>query len=98
MWLFRFAEAKGSLIESADSAPTMTGRYGHLDYPTLAKRGTLLGLCLFPVGAAGELGAHALGHRLAAWETTLLLDAEVLGVAPFLLSPPTFGVVPPLTE
>ena len=56
MWLFRFAEAKGSWVESADPKPIMTGRYGDLDYPTLAKRGTLLGLCLFAVGAAGELG------------------------------------------
>jgi hypothetical protein len=76
----------------------MTGRYGNLDYPTLAKRGTLLGLCLFALGAVGELGTHALGMSIPAWEATLLFDAEVLGVALFLFSPIVFGVVLPLTE
>lgn len=76
----------------------MTGRYGDLDYPTLAKRGTLLGVVLFAVGALGELGAHAMGMQLPAWEAMLLFDAEVLGVALFLLSPLVFGVVLPLTE
>jgi hypothetical protein len=98
LWAFRFAEAKASWVESADPKPIMTGRYGDLDYPTLAKRGTLLGLCLFVVGAAGELGAHAMGLQLQAWEATLLFDAEVLGVALFLLSPLVFGVALPLTE
>jgi len=98
LWLFRFAEAKGSSVELADSKPIMTGRYGDVDYPTLAKRGTVLGLCLFAVGAVGELGAHALGLQLPAWEATLLFDAEVLGVALFLLSPLVFGLVLPLTE
>jgi hypothetical protein len=76
----------------------MSGRYGDFDYPTWAKRGTLLGLLLFAVGAAGELVTHALGTPLPAWEATLLFDAEVLGVALFLLSPVVFGVVLPLTE
>lgn len=76
----------------------MTGRYGDLDYPTLAKRGTLLGFGLFAVGALGELASHALGMQLPAWEATLLFDAEVLGVALFLLSPLVFGVLLPLTE
>jgi hypothetical protein len=84
------------LADSAESEPTTTGRYGDFDYPTLAKRGTLLGLCLFAAGAVGELGAHALGIPLPAWE--LLFDAEVLGVALFLFSPIVFGVVLPLTE
>jgi len=76
----------------------MTGRYGNLDYPTLAKRGTLLGLCLFALGAAGELAVHALGTPIPAWEATLLFDAEVVGVALFLFSPIVFGVLLPLTE
>ncbi|GAB3325341.1 hypothetical protein EI982_11125 [Haloplanus rallus] len=76
----------------------MAGRYGDLDYGAWTKRGTLLGLALFAVGALGELAAHALGIGLPAWEATLLFDAEVLGVCLFLLSPLVFGVVLPLTE
>ncbi|MFD1632635.1 hypothetical protein ACOZ4L_07560 [Haloplanus ruber] len=76
----------------------MTGRYGDLDYGTLTKRGTLLGLALFAVGALGELAAHAMGFGIPGWEATLLFDAEVLGVCLFLLSPLVFGVLMPLTE
>ncbi|GAB6860567.1 hypothetical protein ACFR97_08475 [Haloplanus litoreus] len=76
----------------------MTGRYGDLDYPTWAKRGTLLGLCLFAAGALGELAAHAMGLQLPAWEATLLFDAEVVGVALLLFSPLVFGLLLPLTE
>jgi hypothetical protein len=76
----------------------MTGRYGDIDYPTLAKRGTMLGRGLFALGALGEIGAHALGLQLPAWEATLLFDAKVLGVALFVLSPLVFGIVLPLTE
>jgi len=76
----------------------MTGRYGDLDYSLLTKRGTLLGLGLFAFGALGELASHALGMQLPAWEAALLFDAEVIGVALFLLSPLVFGVLLPLTE
>jgi len=76
----------------------MTGRYGDLDYPTLAKRGTLLGLCLFALGALGELAVHGLGVQLPAWEAALLFDAEVVGVVLFLFSPIVFGLLLPLTE
>lgn len=78
--------------------PHLTGRYGDLDYPTLARRGTLLWVCLFALGALGELVAHTLGVALPAWEATLLFDAEVLGVVLFLGSPLLFSVVLPLTE
>ncbi|SDZ96091.1 hypothetical protein SAMN04488065_1439 [Haloplanus vescus] len=74
------------------------GRYGDLDYPVLAKRGTLLGLAVFALGALGELAVHALALQLPAWEMTLLFDAEVLGVLLFLLSPLVFGILLPLTE
>jgi hypothetical protein len=74
------------------------GRYGDLDYPALTKGGTLLGLGLFALGAIGELVVHSLGLQLPAWEMTLLFDAEVLGVALFLLSPLVFGLLLPLTE
>jgi len=76
----------------------MTGRYGDLDYPRWAKRGALLGLCLFATGALGELAAHAMGLQLPGWEATLLFDAEVIGVLLFLLSPLVFGLLLPLTE
>jgi len=76
----------------------MTGRYGDLDYAVLTKRGTLLGLGLFALAAAGEIATHALGMQLPAWEAALLFDAEVVGVALFLLSPLVFGVLLPLTE
>ncbi|WP_251329210.1 hypothetical protein [Haloplanus pelagicus] len=76
----------------------MTGRYGDLDYPTWAKRGTLLGVGLFVVGALGELTASAVGLQLPAWEAALLFDAEVIGVLLFLLSPLVFGLLLPLTE
>jgi hydrogenase/urease accessory protein HupE len=76
----------------------MTGRYGSLDYATLAKRGFVLGVTLFAAGALGELGLHAAGVALPAWERTLLFDAEVVGIAVALLSPLVFGIVLPLTE
>jgi hypothetical protein len=76
----------------------MTHRYGDLDYPRLATLGFTFGLGLFVVGALGELGLHAAGVSVPAWEQTLLFDAEVVGVALALLSPFVFGVVLPLTE
>ena len=71
---------------------------GSLDYPTLTKRGFLLGLALFLVGGLGEVALHAAGIAVPAWETALLFDMEVLGVLVGLLAPLVFGVVLPLTE
>ena len=78
--------------------PTMAGRYGDLDYPTLTKRGVLLGLGLFAVGAFGEFALAHTGVAVPAWEHALLVDAEWLGVLLALLSPFVFGIVLPLTE
>jgi hypothetical protein len=91
-------DGNGTLFDPPTERTDMTGRYGDLDYSTLAKRGTILGFGLFALGALGELASHALGLQLTAWEAALLFDAEVVGVALFLLSPLVFGVVLPLTE
>lgn len=69
-----------------------------LDYPRLTKLGVGLGLALFAVGALGTLFAPSIVGPLPAWERTLLLDAEALGVLLVLLSPFVFGVFLPLTE
>ncbi|WP_353634711.1 hypothetical protein ABSL23_03445 [Halobacterium sp. NMX12-1] len=71
------------------------GRYGNLDYPTLAKRSTLASFALFVVGA---LGLALTGSSLPGWEQALLFDAEVAGVLGILLCPLVFGIVLPLTE
>jgi hypothetical protein len=74
------------------------GRYGNIDYPTLTKRAFLFGLCLFAFGAGGEFVVHSYLGPVPAWEETLLLDLEVIGVLVALLSPFVFGVALPLTE
>lgn len=74
------------------------GRYGDLDYPTLTKRGFLLGVTLLAVGAGGELAGTALYGTLPAWETTLFTDLEIVGILLGLLSPFVFGLLLPLTE
>jgi hypothetical protein len=73
------------------------GRYGSLDYPRLAKGGLLFGLLLFAVGLLGQL---ALGGSptTPAWELTLLLDLEAIGLLVAFFSPFVFGVFLPLTE
>ncbi len=50
------------------------------DYPRLAKRGFLLGLGLFLVGAGGAIGGTALFGTLPAWSNTLFTDMELLGI------------------
>ena len=76
----------------------MAGRYGEMDYPTLTKRGFLLGVALFAIGAVGEMGIAAAGLSVPDWERALLFDLELLGIAIGLLSPFVFGVLLPLTE
>ena len=76
----------------------MAGRYGNLDYPTITKRGVLLGLGLFLIGAVGEAYIHATGAQVPGWEERLLLDMEFLGTAIVLLTPFVFGILLPLTE
>ena len=76
----------------------MAGRYGDIDYPTLTKRSFLLGIGLFALGALGEFAIAATGTPVPAWEHTLLVDAEWVGVIIALLSPFVFGIILPLTE
>lgn len=74
------------------------GRYGDLDYEWFAKTGFLVSVALFGVGAGAGLLAAAMHWSLPAWEETLFLDMEILGVLGMLFSPLLFGVVLPLTE
>ncbi|MFB6309149.1 MAG: hypothetical protein ABEH35_07450 [Haloarculaceae archaeon] len=76
----------------------MTGRYGDIDYPQLTKRAFAVGLALFLVGTVGGFLVRAGGLSVPAWEETLLLDAEIVGVVLMLLSPIVFGIILPLTE
>ena len=69
-----------------------------MDHAMLAKRGFLLGVGLFALGAFGEVGGHALVGTLPALVDTLLTDMEALGILLALFSPLVFGVVLPLVE
>jgi hypothetical protein len=79
--------------ESAGMARTDT-----LDYPTITKRGFLLGLGLFAIGVAGDVIGQVLLGGLPAWEETLLVDLAGLGILLCLLVPFVFGILLPLTE
>ena len=71
------------------------GHGANLDYPDLAKYGTLASVALLLVGAAGTtLGAG----RLPDWELTVLLDLEILGVLGIVVCPFVFGIALPLLE
>ncbi|MFC4438901.1 MULTISPECIES: DUF7860 family protein [Natrialbaceae] len=74
------------------------GRYGNLDYASLAKTGFLLGLGLFAFGAGAELLGRALYDSLPAWEHALFVYCEGIGIAVAFFSPWIFGVLLPLTE
>jgi len=76
----------------------MAGRYGELDYAVITKRGFLLGVALFAIGALGELGLTAVGLSVPEWERALLFDIELLGILIGLLTPFVFGILLPLTE
>lgn len=71
------------------------GHGASLDYSTLTKRGTALGILLFLVGGAAEALFHG---SVPAWEDALFFNMEVLGILLFLLSPLVFGLLLPLTE
>ncbi|PSP63054.1 hypothetical protein BRC76_03690 [Halobacteriales archaeon QH_8_67_36] len=73
-------------------------QYRDMDHATLAKRGFVLGVGLFALGALGELAAHALVGPLPGWSNTLLTDMEALGILLALFAPLVFGVVLPLVE
>jgi len=73
-------------------------RDGTIDYPTLTKRSFAFGVCLFLVGLVGEVVGRAYFSGLPAWEETLFLHAEALGILVALLAPIVFGIVLPLRE
>ena len=76
----------------------MPGRYGDIDYSRTTKRGMALGAALFTVGVLGEVVGSALFGPLPAWEHTLFVDLEALGLVLLLFVPFVFGVALPLTE
>ena len=73
-------------------------RHRRLDYPKLTKRGMLLGFGLFLAGLLGQVALPGVLGAVPAWELSLFLDAEFLGIALVLLSPFVFGIALPLTE
>ena len=72
--------------------------YDDVGYATLAKGGFLLGFGLFLLGAGGELIGHALYESLPAWENTLFVYSEGIGLLVGSASPILFGIVMPLLE
>lgn len=73
-------------------------RTNSLDYPTITKRGFLLGIGLFAIGVVGEVIGEVVLGGLPGWERTLLVDLAALGILLCLLVPFVFGVLLPLTE
>jgi len=69
-----------------------------VDYATYAKRGFLVGVGLFVVGALGEAVGHAALGTLPSWNDALLTNMEAFGIVIALLAPLVFGIVLPLTE
>ncbi|MFB6128685.1 MAG: hypothetical protein ABEJ47_02875 [Halorhabdus sp.] len=70
----------------------------NIDYASWTRNSFLLGVGLLAIGAVGNLLGPALVGSLPAWEATLLLDLEILGVLIGLIAPLLFGIVLPLTE
>ena len=73
-------------------------QHATFDYQTYAKWGFFLGLALLLFGAGGEIVGHAFFEPLPAWENTLFLSAEVVGIVVGFFSPIVFGIVMPLIE
>ena len=69
-----------------------------LDYQSFAKWGFLVGFSLLLIGAGGELIGHAFFEPMPAWENTLFLSAEVIGIVLSFFSPIVFGIALPLIE
>ena len=70
---------------------------GTLDHAAVAKKGFLLGVALFALGAVGEIVGHAY-LALPAVAEQVFFGMEVTGVAVGLLVAIVFGAVLPLTE
>lgn len=74
------------------------GRYGNIDYASMARSGFLLGVALLALGAGGEVLGRMVFGTLPEWEHTLFLYSEGLGVLVGLFSVIVFGIFLPLTE
>ncbi|MCD2200719.1 MULTISPECIES: DUF7860 family protein [unclassified Halobacterium] len=74
------------------------GHNMRLDYAKYAKRGFLLGLGLFLLGALGATAGPSLAGELPGWERTVLFDSMVLGIAVGFFSVFGFGIFLPLTD
>lgn len=72
------------------------GRYGDIDYPKAVKGGVLLGLALLLIGEAGGYASSFIS--MPGWEQTMFFDLAIIGLLVFVISPPLFGLVLPLTE
>lgn len=72
-------------------------RRGNLDYAVVAKKGFLLGVVLFALGAVGEILGHAY-LALPSVAEQAFFGMEVAGIAIGFLAPVVFGAVLPLTE
>jgi len=74
------------------------GRHGTIDHGRWAKTGFLLGLALLALGAGGEIIGRALFENLPAWENTLFVYMEGIGLTIGFFSPWIFGVALPLMD
>lgn len=90
------AESKPILL-SLRSFRSM-GHNMRLDYATYTKRGFLLGVALFLLGAIGTAAGPSLIGQLPGWEQTALFDSMVIGIATGFFSVFGFGIFLPLTD
>jgi len=74
------------------------GRDGTINYGRWAKTGFLLGVTLLALGAGGEIIGRALFGSLPAWEDTLFVYMEGIGLTIGFFSPWVFGVALPLMD
>jgi len=74
------------------------GHNMRLDYAKYTKRGFLLGLGLFLLGALGATVGPSLVGELPRWEHTVLFDSMVIGIAVGFFSVFGFGIFLPLTD
>ena len=73
-------------------------RTNSIDYPTWTKRSFLFGVSLFLVGLIADVVGSTYFGPLPAWEHTLFVDMEFLGIFVALLAPIVFAIVLPLLE
>lgn len=76
----------------------MAGRYGNVDYPKVTKLSVVGFFALFVVTTALNVWISTTGMVVPSWETTLLVDIELLSVLGVFLSVFVFGIFLPLTE